>query len=156
MSDCGGLVMHSWRRLALFLALSAAAGLGLVWTLYRPSASRPEPDQQDGPQWFEDVTEKSGLDFIHDAGPTDSFFMPQALGSGAALFDFNGDGKLDIYLLHNGGPNGKKNQLFQQEEGGRFRDVSKDSGLDVAGYGMGVAIGDVNNDGRPDVLITEY
>jgi hypothetical protein len=78
------------------------------------------------------------------------------MGSGAALFDYDGDGRLDIYLLHNGGPNGHTNVLYHQEPDGTFRDVSKGSGLDVAGYGMGVAIGDVNNDGRPDVLVTEY
>ena len=106
--------------------------------------------------WFEDVTEKSGIQFVHDAGPAGRHFMPQIMGSGVALFDFDGDGRLDVYLLHNGGPNGKKNQLYHQEPDGSFKDVSAGSGLDVAGYGMGVAIGDVDNDGWPDVLLTEY
>jgi hypothetical protein len=109
------------------------------------------------PPWFEDVTEKVGLRFTHDCGPiTPSFFMPQIMGSGCAFFDYDGDGRLDIYLIHNGGPKGAKNQLFHQEADGTFRDVSAGSGLDVAGYGMGVAVGDVNNDGRPDVLLVEY
>ena len=85
------------------------------------------------------------------------YFMPQIMGSGAALFDFDNDGRLDIYLLQNGGPNSRStNRLYHQEADGRFKDVSAGSGLDVAGYGMGVAIGDVNNDGWPDVLVTEY
>jgi len=109
------------------------------------------------PPWFEDVTDKVGLNFVHDAGPTGSYFFPQILGSGAALFDFNNDGRLDIYLLQNGGPDSAStNRLFRQEPDGRFTDVTAGSGLDVAGYGMGVAIGDVNNDGWPDVLVTEY
>jgi hypothetical protein len=82
--------------------------------------------------------------------------MPQMIGSGAALFDFDGDGRLDIYLLQNGGPKGAHNQLYRQREDGRFEDVSAGSGLDIAGYNMGVAVGDVNNDGRPDVLVTQY
>jgi hypothetical protein len=109
--------------------------------------------------WFLDVTRDVGLDFIHDAGPvpTGNYFMPQIMGSGAALFDFDGDGRLDIYLIQNGGPkSGSFNRLYHQEADGRFTDVSKGSGLDVCGYGMGVGIGDVNNDGLPDVLLTEY
>lgn len=108
------------------------------------------------PPWFEDATEELGLNFVHDAGPTGSYFMPQIMGSGAALFDFDNDGRLDIFLLQNGGPKGATCRLYHQEKDGRFTDVSAGSGLDVAGWNMGVAVGDVNNDGFPDVLVTQY
>ena len=121
-----------------------------------PGPAAPVPDASAGPAWFEDVTKQVGLDFVHDPGPVGDYFMPQQVGSGAALFDFNNDGLLDIYLLQNGGPNGAKNRLYQQTRDHRFKDVSAGSGLDIAGYNMGVAIGDVNNDGLPDVLVTQY
>jgi enediyne biosynthesis protein E4 len=109
------------------------------------------------PPWFQDVTERMGLNFVHEAGPTGKYFMPQLFGSGAALFDLDDDGRLDLYLLQNGGPDsGVVNRLFRQGADGRFIDVGKGSGLDIGGYNMGVAIGDVNNDGRLDVLVTQY
>jgi enediyne biosynthesis protein E4 len=102
------------------------------------------------------VTDDVGLSFVQDPGPVDGrYFMPQIVGSGAALFDMDGDGRLDLYLVNNGGPGGRPNALFHQEPDGTFRDVGRGSGLDVAGYGMGVAVADVNNDGRPDVVVTE-
>src|SRR5579883_145049 len=108
------------------------------------------------PELFREVTEEWGLDFRHNPGPIGSYFMPQIIGSGAALFDYDQDGRLDIYLLQNAGPRSKStNRLFHQEKDGRFREVSG-SGLEIAGYGMGAAVGDINNDGWPDVLVTQY
>src|SRR5262249_24095993 len=146
------------RPLMLWLAFCAVGPI-LVFGCGQPTISdgsdHPELNEPDDP-WFEDVTAKLGFKFLHDAGPVGSFFMPQAIGSGAALFDFNNDGRLDILLLQNGGPNGAKNQLFEQQKDGTFKDVSEGSGLDFAGYNMGVAVGDINNDGLPDVLITQF
>lgn len=110
-----------------------------------------------GPEWFHDITEEGGIAFVHDAGPLGDFPLPQIMGSGVALFDYDNDGRLDLYFIQNGGPkSGSTNRLYHQEADGRFRDVSAGSGLDIAGWGMGVAIGDVNNDGLPDVLVTGY
>src|SRR5215472_14441585 len=142
----GGAILLLAGLPALLVVLSAGCG----------SSTPTEIEISAAPPWFEDVTEEVALRFVHDAGPMGSYFMPQIMGSGAALFDFDNDGRLDVYLIHNGGPNGKKNQLYHQEKDGTFKDVSAGSGLDVAGFGMGVAVGDVNNDGLPDVLLTEY
>jgi hypothetical protein len=123
-----------------------------------PLATTEEPT---GPPWFTDVADEVGLRFVHDAGPVGTYFVPQLMGSGAALFDFDNDGLLDVYLVQNAGPPAAgrghaTNRLFRQGKDGRFTDVSEGSGLDVSGYGMGVAVGDVNNDGFPDVFLTEY
>lgn len=107
--------------------------------------------------WFRDATSEVGLDFIHDAGPTGSYFMPQIMGSGAAVFDFDNDNRLDLYLLQNGGPDSAaKNRLYRQLPSGQFQDASTGSGLDLAGYNMGVAIGDIDNDSFADVLVTSF
>ncbi len=140
-------------RLGLVLGLVLASLLPGC----RPAADPDEGPRPSGPPWFEDVTDRVGLDFVHDPGPVGTYFLPQIIGSGAALFDFDGDGRLDIYLLQNGGPDSKaRNRLYRQLPDGRFQDVSAGSGLDVAGWNMGVAVADVNNDGRPDVLLTQY
>src|SRR5262245_964167 len=150
------MTVRSARLPAGVLALLVASA-GVYFALPRPAPVPPADEGAGGPAWFADVTAEVGLDFVHDAGPVGHFFMPQIMGAGAALFDFDGDGRLDIYLLQSAGPDSRStNRLYRQGPDGRFTDVSKGSGLDVAGYCSGVAVGDVNNDGRPDVLVTEY
>lgn len=123
-----------------------------------PDTSHPaSPSQPAIAPWFENITARVGLTFIHDAGPTGRYRVPEQMGSGAALLDYDNDGRLDIYLVQNAGPGSRSpNKLFHQESDGRFKDVSTGSGLDVTGAGMGVAVGDVNNDGQVDVVLTEY
>ncbi|MGI8980910.1 MAG: CRTAC1 family protein [Pirellulaceae bacterium] len=149
------------------LATNTSALIGLAcWAILpgcgeRPIAPSPVKAVAALPQeapWFEDVTATSGLDFVHDPGPIDGkYFMPQINGSGAALFDANNDGRLDIYLLQFGGPDSiSTNALFRQLPDGKFQNVSQGSGLDINGHNHGVAVGDVNNDGWVDVLVTQY
>ena len=125
-----------------------------------PTAPQPPVEEVEGPDWFEDVSDAVGPDFVHDPGPVGSWFMPQSMGSGAAFIqEFNPDGTetLYLYLLQNAGPDSKSvNRLYKRLPDGTFRDVTRGSGLDVAGFNMGVAIADVNNDGLPDVLLTQF
>jgi hypothetical protein len=142
--------------IGLHLLLSACL-IGLVLGCQKTESPLSATSIPDGPVWFADVTEAVGISFLHDPGPVGTFFMPQQVGSGAAFLDFNNDGLLDIYLLQNGGPNSTStNRLYRQKPDGTFEDVSKGSGLDIAGWNMGVAVADVNNDGWPDILVTQY
>jgi hypothetical protein len=140
---------------ALCLSLLALAATGLACRGTAPTEKAAAAPAE--PPWFEDVTEQLGLHFVHDAGRPGGYFLPQIIGSGAALFDCDNDGRLDVYLLQNAGPgSGVTNRLFRQRPDGHFEDVSAGSGLDIDGHNMGVAVGDVNNDGLPDVLVTQY
>ena len=111
--------------------------------------------------WFVDVAAATGLAFLHDPAIGGEMFMPESMGAGCALFDYDGDGDLDAYLIdgaRRGGPAGPplRNRLFRRDADGRFVDVTGESGLGDAGYGMGVAVGDVDGDGDPDVYVTNY
>src|SRR5260370_11144157 len=101
--------MTTFRRVAWVLSFA----LGLAGCSPGP-ATRPAAEDADGPVWFEDVTDAVGLDFVHDPGPTGSYFMPQLMGSGCA-FIHDGDGTLYVYLLQNAGPDSKSvNRLYNR------------------------------------------
>jgi hypothetical protein len=135
------------------LALCLGLLLGCSGSDSSPTTAAPS----DEPTWFRDDTAAVGLDFRHEAGPVGSYFLPQTVGSGAALLDFDNDGRFDLYLVQNGGPASlARNKLYHQRSDGRFEDVSAGSGLDIAGYGMGVAVGDFDNDGFVDVYVSQY
>src|SRR5262245_62148755 len=142
------LLFHN--RVGWIAAVTFFAGAGCDKSVELSPAS-PAPSVSPRTAWLEDVTEPAGVTFVHEVGPVGSYFMPESLGSGAAIFDFDNDGRMDVLLLQNAGTNSTaRHQLFHQESNGQFRNVSAGSGLDLAGRGMGVAIGDVDNDGNPD------
>jgi len=127
---------------------------------------------------FKEVATQAGLRFQHYNGMTGKFYLPEITGSGAALFDFDNDGDLDVFLVQGNvlepntraadtlfpwrdaePPRGRlfRNDLAAGKDGRHtllFTDVTQKSGIEAAGYGMGAAVGDINNDGLPDLYLT--
>jgi enediyne biosynthesis protein E4 len=106
-----------------------------------------------------DVTSSAGLNFKHNSGAFGGKFLPETLGSGCAFLDYDGDGWQDILLINGADWPGHRRErstlkLYRNNRNGTFTDVTRSAGLDIEMYGMGVAIGDYNNDGFPDLLIT--
>lgn len=106
-----------------------------------------------------DVTSAAGVHFRHNSGAYGGKLLPETLGSGCAFLDYDADGWQDILLINGMDWPGHKRaksplRLYRNDRDGTFTDVTQRAGLDLEMYGMGVAVGDYNNDGFPDILIT--
>lgn len=126
------------------------------------SGARPEPPAAGtaggGVPWFEEISTAAGVQFTYRSGERGDYHLPAITGGGGALFDMDGDGALDLYLVQAGDLNaperGPGNRLFHNRGDGTFEDVTAGSGADVHVYGMGATVGDFDNDGRPDLFVT--
>jgi hypothetical protein len=134
------------------VALSPA-GFTLLHSLQQLSASKPFP--------FTEVT-GSGIHFVHSSGASPEKYLPESTGAGCAFLDYDNDGWMDIYLVNSGPcdfwtpPQPIRNALYRNNRDGTFTDVTEKAGVSGGGYGMGVAAGDYDRDGLPDLYVTQY
>jgi hypothetical protein len=132
--------------------------LCLPFLLVIPQRVTPQPASTTERVHFTDITAPAGIHFTHNAGRIGKKWLPETMGPGCAFFDADGDGWLDILLINGKDlvPKGRRTTaaLYRNNHDGTFTDITKGSGLDVELYGIGVSIGDYDNDGRDDVYIT--
>lgn len=116
----------------------------------------------DSPILLHDVTKQTGITFVHTDGGSGLHYIMETVSAGLALFDYDGDGDIDIYFL-NGAPLkgtkvkvAPKNALYRNDGNWKFTDVTDKAGVGDTGYGLGVTVGDYDNDGDPDIYLNNY
>ena len=145
-----------WIGLAGIAAAAAVAGV----ISFPRKAPRP---QELFPIQLRDATADTSIDFRHNDGSGGNRYIMESMASGVATFDYDGDGLIDIYFLNGRPLRGTKpqdppprNRLYRNLGGFRFEDVTDRAGVGDAGYGLAVCIGDYNNDGHPDIYVSNF
>ena len=111
---------------------------------------------------FHDATQEAGIDFVHVNGANGQKFVIETVGPGGGFFDYDGDGRLDIYLINGAAVPGTEydpapqNALYRNRGDGTFADVTSSAQVGDTGYGMGCAVGDYDNDGALDLYVTNF
>src|SRR5947209_15136157 len=111
---------------------------------------------------FTDIAGAAGITFRHETGGKTPLNILQTAGSGCAMLDYDGDGRLDLFLVNGMFQDGRpparqpRHALYHNEGGGRFTDVTARAGVGGPAYGLGCAVGDYDGDGRPDLYVTAY
>lgn len=162
--------MTSLRFVYLWLLSAALIGTILPGSPPQRAGAVREGSAPDTRARFVDIADKAGVHFRHVAPHTSHKYLLETMGSGVALFDCDNDQRLDIFLV-NGAPYpdtvpkgfipekaGERdwNRLYHQKPDGTFEDITRKAGLEGVGYGMGVAVGDYDNDGNEDLFVTGY
>jgi hypothetical protein len=159
--------LHLPRQLPVFLAMVLSAAFPAIEQ--RDSIGTEEQTNKISPKFIE-ASSALGISFRNVAAHTSKKYLIETMAPGVALFDYDNDGRLDIFVV-NGAPLSDPtpkqtiprkteskywNRLYHQERDGTFEDVTEKAGLEGVGYGMGVAVGDYDNDGYEDLYVTAY
>jgi enediyne biosynthesis protein E4 len=142
----------------------ALLAVSTLWMSYipRPSegAAAPLPARPAGPIEFRDVTKQAGIDFKHNSGAFGKKYLPETMGSGVCVLDYDNDGWQDILFVNSMDWPGHKGAtksypaLYHNNKDGTFTDVTREAGLAIEAYGLGCAVADYDNDGFEDIYIT--
>lgn len=158
------------QRLQFTLRAGAASLLSVFVTVAFAQQRAAQSETTQPPGNFVDITQQVGVNFQYRSSHTSKKYLLETMGAGVALLDYDNDGRLDIYLV-NGAPLTDPtpkgsipqktdaqywNRLYHQKKDGTFEDVTEKAGLQGAGYGMGVAVGDYDNDGFEDLYVTAF
>jgi hypothetical protein len=136
----------------------------LLWIALLPAVTVSAAESVPSAIRLRDVTQATGIDFVHTDGSSGRRYIVETVASGLATFDYDGDGLIDIYFL-NGAPlrgaefdpaDPPTNRLYRNNGDGTFTDVTESAGVGDKGFGLGVAVADFNNNGLPDIYVNNF